>query len=56
MDACVGAVCTEGQVGQGFDATGTAVLQRVSVNGEGCGPIAYQASVVAGPDGTLSAG
>ncbi|MFD0481860.1 hypothetical protein ACFQ46_04560 [Kineococcus sp. GCM10028916] len=39
-----------------FDATGTATLHRVDVNGNGCGPIVYRADVVAGTDGTLTAG
>ncbi|WP_328294209.1 hypothetical protein OG218_15955 [Kineococcus sp. NBC_00420] len=39
-----------------FDATGTATLHRVDVNGHGCGPIVYRADVVAAADGTLGAG
>jgi hypothetical protein len=39
-----------------FDATGTATSHRVDVNGNGCGPIVYRADVVAGADGTLTAG
>jgi hypothetical protein len=37
-----------------FDATGTAALERVDVNGNGCGPIVFTGAVSARGDGTLA--